>query len=295
MRSVGHGYLRSAAFLLVFFFTHVSSALVLSKSKVPYYGDAFYEAVSRGERDQALLEIIRETLTSVHVKRASQADQLARSCPTGSSCYSHVAVGYEPARRKLFGELHLVQVGREYGVLDVYCEKTFLPGDFKSSEAKPGPDTIPEGNVVNAEHTWPQSRFNRATDPATQKCDLHHLFPTDNRMNSTRGNLKFGEVDNPREVLKCPISKIGQINSAQGEFFEPPDKHKGNAARALLYFSIRYKIHIEPIEEKFLKKWNREDPVDAHEAHRNDRIQQIQGNRNPFVDHPELADAISDF
>ena len=114
-------------------------------------------------------------------------------------------------------------------------------------------------------------------------------------MNSIRGNFKFGEVDIPKVALKCPISKLGQVSHASGEFFEPPSRHKGNVARALLYFSVRYKIHIDPVEEKFLKKWNVEDPVDAFEKQRNDRIQQIQGNRNPFVDHPELADAISDF
>lgn len=287
--------LKLAAFLVFFAYTHSASALVLSKTQVPYYGKNFYEAIARGERDQAMIEVIRETLLAVHIAQKGQLDQLAHSCPSGAACESHHPVGYDEARRKLFGEIHLVKVGAEYGLPDVYCEKTFLPGDFKSGEAVPGPNTIPEGNVVNAEHTWPQSRFNPGSEVGTQKCDMHHLFPTDNKMNSIRGNLKFGEVDNPREVLKCPIAKIGRSSKSQNEIFEPPTKHKGNVARALFYFSIRYKLHIDPSEEAFLKKWNREDPVDSFESERNDRIEQIQGNRNPFVDHPELADAISDF
>ncbi|RYZ68005.1 MAG: nuclease, partial [Proteobacteria bacterium] len=80
-----------------------------------------------------------------------------------------------------------------------------------------------------------------------------------------------------------------------GHFFEPPDAHKGNVARALFYFSVRYNIKIDPIEENFLKAWNKADPVDQEESGRNEAIMKIQGNRNPFVDFPELADSIGDF
>jgi deoxyribonuclease I len=52
---------------------------------------------------------------------------------------------------------------------------------------------------------------------------------------------------------------------------------------------------IRPEEEVILKKWNREHPVDAEEADRNDVIAQIQGDRNPFIDHPEMVDQIADF
>lgn len=284
-----------AAVFSIWFSTPASALVLSSKTQYPYYGEEFYSAIARGERDQALISVIREPLVRLHVVRKGKPDEIGAKCPQGATCYSHVPVGYDEARRKLHGELHLVQVNGQYGVLDVYCEKTFLPDDFGGKGEVPAPNTIPEGNVVNAEHTWPQSRFSSGDDKGTQKCDLHHLFPADNQMNSTRGNLKFAEVDNPREVLKCPIAKLGQVSNVQGEFFEPPDKHKGNVARALFYFSIRYRIHIDPIEERFLKKWNREDPVDEFEMKRNVRIQQIQGNRNPFVDHPELADAISDF
>ena len=41
-----------------------------------------------------------------------------------------------------------------------------------------------------------------------------------------------------------------------------------------------------------LLQWHQEDPVDAGEVERNDRVQAFQGNRNPFVDHPEWVDCL---
>lgn len=294
MGPMGRGASHLITVLSILFLAHPSLALVLSSPQNPYYGKAFYEQVARGERDERLVTTIRDILSKKHSKREGQLDEISDRC-VSNSCYMHTPVGYKTAREKLMGELHLVKEGSQFGVLDVYCEKTFVEGDFGDNERTPGPNRIPDDKIVNAEHTWPQSRFNSNASRETQKCDLHHLFPTDHQMNGIRGNLKFGEVDRPRQALKCPISKIGQVAGAPGEFFEPPDRHKGNVARALFYFSIRYQLRIEPSEEKFLKRWNQEDPVDEEERARNERIMQIQGNRNPFVDYPELADAISDF
>ena len=78
-------------------------------------------------------------------------------------------------------------------------------------------------------------------------------------------------------------------------FFEPMDVHKGNVARSILYFSIRYKMPIDNLQETFLKFWNLLDPVDAAEKARHEGIAKVQGNRNPFIDRPELALEIADF
>ncbi len=114
-------------------------------------------------------------------------------------------------------------------------------------------------------------------------------------MNSVRGNFNFGDVEKDVRVLKCPTSRFGYIGQTRDHFFEPPAAHKGNVARALFYFSVRYMIPIKSIEEEALKRWNKLDPVDQAERDRNDRIQQIQGNRNPFIDYPELTDSVSNF
>ena len=101
---------------------------------------------------------------------------------------------------------------------------------------------------------------------------------------------------NGRAVNKtCQTSRRGMAIGSSLTAFEPPENHRGNVARALFYFSVRYKIQIDPLEEGYLRDWHREDPVDAEERKRNDEIFKIQQNRNPFIDEPLLVDDIRDF
>ena len=162
-------------------------------------------------------------------------------------------------------------------------------------------------SAFNVEHTWPQSKG----ASGTAKSDIHHLYPTNNVANSARGNLTFGyvvDVDKDFGDTNCTdhftghpggcLSYLG-YDSSHTKVFEPRDVHKGNAARAVLYFAIRYNKSLSvfdsrhpKVTEKVLKEWNHLDPPDAHERTRNDRIQTIQNNRNPFIDHPEFVDQI---
>lgn len=200
--------------------------------------------------------------------------------------------GYTEARKELLGHIALKREGGTYYVKDVYCEKKFYPGDFKSRPV--GPNEIPHENILNTEHTWPQSRFNRSIQKDIQKADLHHLYPSDSELNSIRGNFKFGNVNGKSEDLKCPTSRRGRNGS--GEFiFEPPAAHKGNVARALFYFSIRYDLQIDSDEESDLRRWAADDPADEEEKTRNDMIEKFQGNRNPFIDDANLYNRISNF
>ena len=142
---------------------------------------------------------------------------------------------------------------------------------------------MPKTTVMNIEHTWPQSHG--ATGVA--KADLHHLFPTDPVANSTRSSLPFGIVDKPKWQAggsECDLKR-----------FEVRRKSRGNSARAIFYFATRYGKTISSNEEDVLRGWHREDPVDANERARNDRVEAIQGNRNPFIDKPELVEYINDF
>lgn len=205
-----------------------------------------------------------------------KAEEMAR--------HNHHSIGYSSARRDLLGDLYLEREDNSYFITDVYCEN-----DYKS----PGPGRVPNNNVINVEHTWPQSKFG-GRDRGMQKSDLHHLFPTDSQLNSTRGNHPFGEVEHPSKVLKCQISKIGR-NSKGQTVFEPPNAHKGNVARALFYFSIRYDLKIDATQEEVLRAWHKQDPVDEEEFIRNEEIQEIQGNLNPFITNPEYVDFISNF
>lgn len=198
--------------------------------------------------------------------------------------HNHSPLGYREARIKLLGHMAIQQQGNSYFITDVYCEE-----DYSS----PGIGRVPNANVINVEHTWPQSKFG-GVDRGHQKSDLHHLYPTDSQLNSIRGSQPFGDVVQETKNTKCPISQVG-TNESGRRVFEPPQNHKGNVARALFYFSVRYRLSISEDEESALKRWHMEDPVDNDELLRNEQVESYQGNRNPFIDEPELVQLISNF
>ena len=122
--------------------------------------------------------------------------------------------------------------------------------------------------------------------------DYHHLFPTNqNLVNAVRSNYPLGEVKTL--ISNYLESKLGY--DLHGKMvFEPRDSHKGDAARALFYESICYNgvnngNWVLPVfqDVDILKKWHFEDPPNNREMARNDFIDSLQGNRNPFIDHPE--------
>ncbi|MCK5882702.1 MAG: endonuclease [Bacteriovoracaceae bacterium] len=244
-----------------------------------------------------------KVLTAFHQPVKRSADILAKRCefndPTMGKCYQQISLEYKDARKQLFGFLHLKEDDQGIYLEDLYCNRKMRENDY-SDQSTIGKFKVPTSSVTNCEHTWPQSRFSKNFSKRLQKSDLHHLFPTDSKANSKRANYPFAEVSGKPVSASCTASKVGSIlqatqKSRSKRYFEPPKYHKGNVARALFYFSVRYKIPINPNEEYYLKKWHMEDPVDADELERNDRIESIQYNRNPFIDFPQLVDQISDF
>jgi len=220
-----------------------------------------------------------------HVIREDSFDTLADTCPTNATCTSQRRdQTYTEARKIMFGNLFLETLGPgRYAVKEVYCN--IVVDETKGV----GPNKIPSGNFINCEHTWPQSKFTKEFSSELQKSDLHHLFPSDMRANSTRSNNPFANVDGKATHAQCQDSKIGvALDNPSIRSFEPPSEHKGNVARAIYYFSTRYKINIDATQAKYLKIWNEEDPVDMEELERNESIMKLQGNRNPFIDYPEL-------
>ncbi len=201
----------------------------------------------------------------------------------------HTRNSYKTARKHLFGTLHLERDnGNAAYIRDVYCDEVYTNSTPRIG--KIGKGRIPNHEVVNCEHTWPQSKFDRGALSRYQVGDLHHLYPSQNRANSTRGNYNFGKVDAKNSRLDyCPASKF------DGNTYEPPTYHKGNVARAMFYFAVRYDRKINSQMEETLRQWHELDPVDEEERLRNDRIEDIQGNRNPFIDAPDLVSRITDF
>lgn len=185
----------------------------------------------------------------------------------------HTSLGYTAARTRMFSE-----IDNRSGYVD--CVYTDLVMQTKG---------IPDHTVMNTEHTWPKSRGAKS-EPA--KSDLHHLFPTDSKANSRRSSYYFGVVVNIE--WQDGESLLGK-DAGGFTVFTPPRSHRGDVARALFYFSIRYRKEIPSFEERILKEWHRDDPVDQKEVARNDDISRYQKNRNPFIDDSSLVDRISDF
>jgi len=154
----------------------------------------------------------------------------------------------------------------------------------------------------NREHIWPRSHGD--LEPTIANTDMHHIRPTDVSVNAERGNLDFDEGGNT-----VYDGTIATLCLKDGDSFEPRDDVKGDVARMLFYMAVRYAgddgvpdLEINnntgngtiPFIGKLsiLLLWNMQDLPDAFEIRRNEVIFSYQGNRNPFIDHPEFANYI---
>ena len=128
---------------------------------------------------------------------------------------------------------------------------------------------------------------------------MHHIRPTDPTVNSTHNNNPYGIVSGGKYVQTASVNgKITTECKIGGGVFEPADNKKGDTARIIFYLLTRYsEADSKPITNvatsmEMLLEWNDLDPVDQLEINRNNAVQQIQGNRNPFIDNSEYADLI---
>lgn len=139
----------------------------------------------------------------------------------------------------------------------------------------------------NCEHVVPQSWFGKA-EP--MRGDLHHLFACESGCNSFRGNIPYFDFVDFDEAVRHGCGR------REEQRFEPSNG-KGAAARATLYFLLRYPgviaaRELPPERVGILLDWHRDDPPGDWERHRNQAVHIRQGNRNPFIDHPEWAAGI---
>lgn len=164
----------------------------------------------------------------------------------------------------------------------------------------------------NREHLWAKSRgFPKKSSLAYR--DLHHIRASDRSVNTWRNNRYFVDFSVDEELLSLQNGECFTGCFRDKEYFEPPNDHKGEVARAILYMDLRYEGHPQdktpdlilqktyPERKSKLGKWgglctllawHRQDPPSDQERYRNQVIQAWQGNRNPFVDHPEWVDIL---
>lgn len=198
----------------------------------------------------------------------------------------HVDRGYAQARDELFSDI--ADLDGDDKVEDLFTGESRGPITDRKNAFDKG---------FNTEHTWPQSKG--ATGIA--QSDLHHLHPAHARTNEKRGSHPYGEVVHPEWSVGEGAAQATLGVDALGEtVFEPRADVKGDIARGLLYFYTRYSqsrpgdftlVNFRH-ELPTLLRWHNADPVGEAERLRNDAVQQVQGNRNPFVDRPEFVDAV---
>ncbi len=126
------------------------------------------------------------------------------------------------------------------------------------------------------------------TDPLFNKAegDLHNLVPAIGEFNNDRGNFRFTVWDNnPTMYGQCPIAV-----DFKGRRAQPRPNERGKIARIYFYMHEKYKLRMSDQQRRLFCVWHRTYPVDAWERVRDKRIAAIQGNHNPYVVNPAVAD-----
>ena len=203
-----------------------------------------------------------------------EGDEL-RSALKSAMEAGHAPLSYRKAREAMYW----IVDNRSGTVTTIYAKKPL--------RLKPG--EWPRQQDLNCEHVWPQSKGSKRMP---MKTDLFHLRPAVPRVNSTRSNHPFGvpvSKDDPKTAWH-----VGPDEDGDTVFMPPPD-HRGDISRSMFYFSVRYGMNIDEEQEEVLRTWHREDPVDERERRRVDLVEEKQGNRNLFVDDPEVVERITDF
>jgi endonuclease I len=212
-------------------------------------------------------------------------------------------------------------------IWDMYSDCSWT---FGSNQCGTGGNYDEECDYYNREHSIPKSWFGKSE--SGPGCDIFHIVPTDGYVNNKRNNYAFGEVSSASytyDGAKLGSAKsitiiggntiagnTGSTISCSGTVFEPRDEYKGDFARGYFgtmikwangdyqtfttgdgskIFSASYSTGAFGLTQygvALLMKWHRQDPVSQKEVDRNNGIQQTQGNRNPFIDYPYLAEFI---
>lgn len=190
-------------------------------------------------------------------------------------------------------------------IWDMYSTKRWNPG----SEQCGSYSSV--GDCYNREHSMPKSWFN---DASPMYSDAFHLYPTDGKVNGQRSNYPFGECASGTTLSSSgSVKALGRLGTSTfagytGKVFEPDDQYKGDFARSYFYMAACYNDRISswssdmlaknsyPVftswAQNLLLKWTRQDEVSQKELNRQEAVYAKQKNRNPFIDHPELAEYI---
>ena len=222
--------------------------------------------------------------------------------------YTHTELGYDD----LWKAFNTTDMGDDGYYIDMYstCKYNYYSTHVGNAKYV--------GQGLNREHSFPKSWFGGEIMPMFT--DLTMIIPTDAYVNQRRSNYPYG-VCNGSDVVtyvneELGVTMLGKLgkstyNGYTAKVFEPDDEYKGDFARIYFYMVTCYKSLVEYWPDcdqldyqdnqykafsdwsmQMLMEWHRADPVSQKELIRNEGVYEKQGNRNPFVDHPELAEHI---
>jgi endonuclease G, mitochondrial len=246
--------------------------------------EGYYAGLDRDASPDQLYQALHQLLEQTHTTRPKYKPMvelypLIDLHPNGKIQSLYSAQLFEPVEfiRAEFEKLALFEMR----------EKTLQSHNARDEEF----DLLEANLAFNCEHVVPQSWFAKQ-EP--MRGDLHHLFACESGCNSFRSNTPYEEFLDFRESIR------GQCGKSQGGGFEPESSQgKGAAARATLYFLVRYpglinanRNEYTPEKIQTLLLWHAANDVNEYELHRNQATFVRQGNRNPFIDFPELAQTV---
>jgi endonuclease G, mitochondrial len=254
------------------------SELSAAKEK-PYFDEdadreaaaAYYSDIDPDQDGPALFTALSQLLESTHEERPhySPADEL------------YPWIDLQPG-----GKLRSIYTDEEFDPEELIHEAADIHERRVALRAEDaGEDRVEALEPYNCEHTVCQSWFTHA-EP--MRGDLHHLFTCERKCNSFRGNTPYTDFADYLEVVR---EACGKLEAAGFE----PWRGKGPAARATLYFALRYpKLGVYSEETLgLILAWHEAEPVSEYERHRNAAIFERQGNRNPLIDFPDWATKIA--
>lgn len=222
--------------------------------------------------------------------------------------FSHTLLGYD----YMWIAYDVTDLGSDGYYIDMYSTCKY----DNTAEHVAGASYVGEG--INREHSFPKSWFGGEVSPMFT--DLTMLIPTDAYVNQRRSNYPYGVCNGADAVTytndELGVTMLGKLgkstyNGYTAKVFEPDDEYKGDFARIYFYMVTCYKSDVRnwpgcdqldyvtnnykafsSWSIQMLMEWHRADPVSQKELNRNEAVYSEQGNRNPFVDHPELAEYI---
>tara|TARA_R110001592_G_scaffold300329_1_gene571496 strand:+ start:10565 stop:11140 length:576 start_codon:yes stop_codon:yes gene_type:complete len=151
--------------------------------------------------------------------------------------------------------------------------------------------------LLTVSHIYPTAFITKAFDCRSERSclrsnpefekvisDLHNMVPVNSFYHFKLKDSVFGILDESNEANECGIKKRYNI-------IEPPDRIKGDIARIHFYMHKQYNL---PLNSNFyfMKSWDKKDPPSKEEIAKNKRIKELQGNENPFISDPGLADQL---